>query len=699
MILALVATLLLQVADTLPIFDSPDTEALVIRAIEATGEVPADLLDYRARVHSTMQITIAADTIGVADLPATVDEVVSNVSWHRSGYLHQDVVGHRSRVLVPLPYTLATIFEDVWVIPHLYGARIYSPLGGAAALNPFSASGPRYYRYQAEDTVRIRLPDELLTLVPIAVRPRVDQSESDLRLVIGTFYVDVSRAAVARARVGFAGGDRLIPRTLGQIETFVELENGLWEGKYWLPFRQRRDIFFESRLLGGAVTARVVNRFVDFQLNTGWQPTGELVRLDWNLGDQRAAFADWSAPLGSEEMELSAEDFADLRLATAAESRQEERITARFHYDRGSHLFRFNRVEGPFVGVGARVVPPYPRLNRWELYGTGGWAMAEETARGELVFRRGTAVVPLLAEGIDWGFEAAAYRRLRDIQPFRPTFVWDWFYTLPALIWGEDPRDYYDAIGAEAAMIGRRGRWSGRAGVRYEVHDSVNVNTQRFLFGTTEEVLTLAGVEPGTLAAIEGGSQYSFGPGAFGIGNSLLLRAETELGFADFEYQRLTGLISLRYALGPVTLAARGDGGHVRGDVPPQKLFRFGSIEGLRGYESNEFGGSTALLGRTRLLLGIPPRSASPLARAGLFLIPPLRPNLVLLGETGWTDIDEELVGALDHLGARTTEGFRSSVGVGVSIFDDAVTLERLIPVGLDRDREAKWYFGLTYWY
>src|SRR5690606_2372220 len=126
----------------------------------------------------------------------------------------------------------------------------------------------------------------------------------------------------------------------------------------------------------------------------------------------------------------------------------------------------------------------------------------------------------------------------------------------------------------------------------------------------------------------------------FGIGNSLLVRAEAEAGFADFQYQRITALASARYALGPFTLAARGDAGHVMGGPPPQKLFRFGSIEGLRGYEPDEFGGSTALLGRARLLLGLPPRSASPLARAGLFLIPPLRPNLVLLGETGWTEID-----------------------------------------------------------
>ena len=121
-------------------------------------------------------------------------------------------------------------------------------------------------------------------------------------------------------------------------------------------------------------------------------------------------------------------------------------------------------------------------------------------------------------------------------------------------------------------------------------------------------------------------------------------------------------------------------------------------MEGLRGYEANEFGGSTAALGRARLLLGIPPRGAQPLARIGLFLIPPLRPALVLLGETGWTEVEEDLADELVRLGSRPTDGARSSYGYGLSLFDDAITIERLIPFD-DEDGDARWYVGLTYWY
>src|SRR5690606_10383068 len=240
--------------------------------------------------------------------------------------------------------------------------------------------------------------------------PRAMVTEDDVQLLVGTFYIDVSRAAVARARIGFIGGERLLPRSFGEVQTFLELENGLWEGRYWLPFRQRRDILFESQLLGGAVTARVVNRFTDLETNTGWQPTGEQVRLRWDLVDRSEAFAGWVSPLGNEESELAIADFADLRLAAAAEVEPGTSIQAQFHIERGNHLFRYNRVEGPFLGLGARIVPPNPTRNRWELYGTGGWAFAEETARGQLSLRRGATVTPVPTDGTDWGFEASAFR-------------------------------------------------------------------------------------------------------------------------------------------------------------------------------------------------------------------------------------------------------------------------------------------------
>jgi hypothetical protein len=725
MILSLAAALLLQqVPDTIPvppdtvpvgvtivagdtlpagesIFDSPATAELVRRAIATSASVPQDLLDYRASVRSSLYLTLAPDTVAGGDLPATVDELVSDVRWNRQGSLHQTVRAHRTRVLVPIPYTLATILQQPWVVPHMYGAAIFTPFAGPQAVNPFGARGEEFYSYQSDDPVRLRVQGELVTLVPVSVRPRFIPEDDRTVVVLGTFYIDRDRAAVAQARYGFAGGRGDLPRSLGSLETYLELENGLWEGRYWLPFRQRREIFFNSPLLGGGVAARVVNQFTDFELNTGWFAEGPRVQLAWETGQERDAFAGWEQSVGDDAGEYSTRDFSDLRMAIATDAAGPQRTRLRLHYKRGNHLFRYNRVEGAYLGLGARLVPPDPLRNRWELYGTAGWAFAEGTPRGELSARFGAAAAPNPTRLSDRGAEITAFRRLVDIQPFRPTYGWDWIYSIPAVLWGSDVRDYYDVTGVEAFASGRHGRWTGRVGGRFESHDSVQVNTSKFLFGTAGDFGPLASIEPGNHAALEAGAGYSFGPGAFGMGNSTILRGDAELGLADFRFTRLTGLLSARYNLGPITLASRTDAGHATGGVPPQKLFRFGSLEGLRGYEPNEFGGSTAVLSRARrVLIGLPPRSTRPLARVGMFLIPPLRPSLVLLGESGWTWIDEDLEDELLRLGARPTGGARSSVGVGLSILDDAITIERLQPVGQDADeRSARWYVGLTYWY
>jgi hypothetical protein len=587
------------------------------------------------------------------------------------------------------------------VIPHLYGSEINTPFAGPRAINPFGPRGPSYYRYTADDTVRIRVQSETVTLVPVTVRPRSASGASGALLVVGTFYLDPTRAAVARARFGFAGRASDLSAALGGLETYLELDNALWEGRYWLPFQQRRDVVFRSSLLGGAVAARVVNRFIAYRFNTGWTPTGPPVALVWKLDSDREAFTEWRQEVGEEAGQYSTTDFDDLRLArSTAQGGRGGPPELQLHYESGSDLFRYDRVEGAFLGIGGRLLPPDPRRDRWQLYGTAGWAFAESTARGELRASFGSAAAPRPPGPIDWGTTVSVYRRLNAIVPFQPTFAWDWIYTLPALFWGSDSRDYYDAAGVEAFQLVRRGRWDARVGGRVEREDSVSVHTDRFLFGRATEFGPLAGVEPGTHVAIEAAGGYALGPGAFGIGNSTIARIQAEAGVGAFHFQRVTALLSTRYRLGPLTLATRIDGGHATGKVPPQKLFRFGSAEGLRGFEPDEFGGSSALLARGRLLVGLPPRSTQPLGRIGFLLIPPLRPSLVLVGESGWTRVDDSLRDELAHLGARPTDGALSSLGLGISLLDDALTVERLVPVGPSAsERSPRWYAGLTYWY
>jgi len=509
--------------------------------------------------------------------------------------------------------------------------------------------------------------------------------------VAGTFWVDLDRSAVARARFGFVdrrGG--LVPAESG---VFFELENGLVAGRYWLPYRQRREIQATSPLLGGTAAIRMVTTLGGYRLNTGWRPErpGQQ-RLVREVVPGDSVFAGFARAVGDAASGLDIADFGDLRAAVRPPDPNAGPVRVALRYERTDHLFHYNRVEGAYLGVAVGAEPRDPDRRDWDVYATAGYALGEGTARGELSARWH----PRPAQPTDPRYTLAAtgYRRLRDLQAFRPPLQWDLGYTLGAALAGYDVRDYLDATGAELQLTRRTGPFLARLGGRWERQDSVEVNVRGGVFGgVAKNFPELAAVEPGTHLTAEGELRWSRGAGALSLGNSLLASLRGEAGLADFKTQRLMALLSFRRTGKYVTLVGRGDAGLVAGTAPPQFLFHFGGTEGLRGYERNEFGGSQAALGRGRVLLHLPPYGSRPLAQAAGFLVPPLRPAVVFSVDAGWSSVSDVSEGALLRLGSRVTDGVQWSYGTGVSIFQDALSVEYVRPGG---GGKGKWYVGFV---
>lgn len=686
-------------ADTAGIFDSPATRSLVERTIRAGSQLPAELNDYTAKMDAAVYLSLRADSAQGGELPVTIDEFAGEVQWARRNDLLQRIRGHRVRMLAPTPYTVGSLIDAPWVIPHLYGNTITvfslaSTPGGRArasnAVHPFSWRGLDFYHYAAGDTVRVRTQQGVTTLVPITIRQRAGITDT-ARTVAGTFWVDVDRAAVARARFGFSerrGG--LLPAESG---VFFELENGLVGGRFWLPYRQRREIQLSSPLFGGAAAIRMVTTLTGYQVNTGWRPdqpgTQRLVR---QIVPGDSVFAGFARAVGDVAGTFDIADFADLRAAVRPPNANAGPVRVSLRYERGDHLFRYNRVEGAYLGLGLRAEPRDPDRRDWDVYATGGWAFAEGTARGELSAR--WHPLPAVATAPRYTLAATGYRRLRDLQAFRPPLQWDLGYTLGAALAGYDVRDYLDATGAELQLSRRAGPFLARIGGRWERQDSVTKNVDGGLFGgTAKDFPDLAPVDPGTHAAAEGELRWTRGAGTLSLGNSLQAALRGEVGFADFQTQRVTAYLSFRRTGKYVTLIGRGDGGIVGGTAPPQFLFRFGGIEGLRGYDRNEFGGSQAALGRGRFLLHVPPYGNQPLAQAAGFLIPPLRPAIVFSVDAGWSGVSSASAPALARLGSSVTDGVKWSYGTGLSIFEDALSVEYVRP---GDGGKGKWYVGFV---
>jgi hypothetical protein len=687
------------------IFDTPATRALVERVIRAGSDVPADLRDYRADMQSAVYLSLRPDTAPGGELPVTVDEFAGAVRWERGGTLHQEVTGHRVRMLAPTPYTIGSMLESPWVIPHLYGNTIdvfqlapgNSTAGRGArvsrAVHPFSYRGMDFYRYTSGSPVRVATQAGTTTLVPITVRRRVEPERSTTQLVAGTFWVDADRAAVARARFGFlepGGGFRLT-----ETGVYFELESGLVSGRYWLPVRQRREIQVTTPLFGGAAAVRLVTLLRGFEFNTGWTPPEPGRSRIVRVAQEGDPFRGWSAGIGEEEGEFDISDFADLRDVVRPDEAEGPPVRVALRWERGDHLFRYNRVEGAFVGVGVKAEPRDPARRTWDAYATGGWAFGEGTARGEASLRWHPNAQPAPGEA-RWTTAVTGYRRLRDPQAFRPSLQWELGLAINAALAGFDVRDYYDAAGAEASVTRVRGPWRASLGGRWERQDSVSRNVDGGLFGGAADLPPIAPAEPGTHGALEAELRFDRGSGAFGIGRSLVASVRAEQGLADFRFTRVTGLVSARRDGRYVTLVARGDGGILAGDGPPQFLYRFGGREGLRGYDLREFGGSRAVLGRGRVLLHLPPYSSQPLFRVGFFAFPPLRPALVVSGDAGWSDVDDDHREALARTGSVVTDGTRASYGAGISLFDDALSAEFVRPAG---GGEGRWYLGFVQWF
>ena len=136
-----------SVPDSGGIFDAPSTRALVERTIRAGAQVPAELADYTADMNAAVYLSLRADSAQGGELPVTIDEFAGEVQWARGNNLVQRVRGHRVRMLAPTPYTVGSLIDAPWVIPHLYGNTITvfslaSTPGGRAlastAVHPFS---------------------------------------------------------------------------------------------------------------------------------------------------------------------------------------------------------------------------------------------------------------------------------------------------------------------------------------------------------------------------------------------------------------------------------------------------------------------------------------------------------------------------------------------------------------------------------
>ncbi len=715
--------LLAQLGATTPdsSYASEQLRAFVAEASRRNRDVPAGLVSYRATVES--EIAIVGRRAEGMEGVVSLEQMQNAVRWRVPGTYEQQVVGYRSQSL-GIQFSSLGFMTSPWTVPILYGNRLSIMFGRdtsraaerrrqrrpMTAVHPLAIDRDRVYRFSGGDTVlTMRVGTRDLPIVRVVVEPRADVP---LRTVAfrGELDIDATRHHLVRMRGYFVASQPPSPNLLVrafmlsgfQAVAFVELENGEFEGQYWLPTYQR----WEAQAAWTAATDarnifRIVSRYRQHQVNdTVVAGTiDSLIPSPYRLyrasADSLASFDGWRRNIGDLTSDARADDFDDIAPDIW---RPDGAPRTDFRVPRVMDAFRVNRIEGVFTGWGVqrRFRDQFPGLT---VRGNAGWAWSEGTVRGQ--------VAATLERG-RWTGVARAGRFLDITNDFRSAF--DSGSTLGA-VFGIDDYDYVDrrlaAIGVHRRLGTSLGTIRLETGPARDAH--VVPHLARGLFRGDSGFRANRGVDAGTWwrtwASFEFHPDVSAEFMRTGVGGML----NVEVGRGDLRFTRLDARVMGRRNTGRLTVVGRGDLGLLHGDsVPPQQLYEVGRNQRLLGYGYKEFAGDRAAMLRGLTMFRLPMLEAP--IPFGRWMLPGLAPALAVGAQAALTEYSSSGARAASRrLGATLggspggqdavpggepagpsfplTDGIRTSVTLGLRFFGGALGLGMSRPT----DRSGAW--------
>jgi hypothetical protein len=741
-----------------PAYASPALRELVAAMSRDNGEVPPSLMKFHAHAESEVALVlrspapregVAAETGSSSSVPervVQVDQIASELYWQHSGQFQQHVVGSRTRAIGASVSSLS-YFTRPWVVPLLYGNRLQVLIGNEAtvatgiarpeavprnrltdaslpAVHPFAEDRDEFYTFAGGDTVAVlHLNGRSIPVSRIFVEPR-RTGRQRLLMFRGEIDVDAARHQIIRMHGQFfvyRSTPSLFRKIVAvglQSVAFADLENGEFNGHYWLPTRQRLELQVRSRFAGDlGPIVRVLTTVNRYEISGDSARHAEdegpvapalAAHLSVAPRDSLEQFSAWSAEIGTSTTNARSDDFDDVA-PESWKSTGARRIDIRA--ERVSDIARFNRVEGLFLG-GAAVMRFRDAVPGLDIGANGGWAFREATARGAIWSRLARQQTT---------FTARIGRYLASTNDFAPLIGSD--QSGGALLATVDDADYVDRrlatvsvskalslpgnpeIRLEAGVGGDRPE---RTRVRYGlIHFDSTFRSNRVVSrGTYARTVAAIAVHPNVT-------------GEFlepGVGAS----AWYERGDGQLNWQRIEMRTAARHVHGDWSYAARLDAAALfTKQILPQQVIEFGGAEGLPGYAYKEFGGDRAVLAHAGMTYHFPVLRApirfgawsGPLSR---IYFPGLTPALSVSVQSGWSQASAPatrrtllLFGmrtdSVTHTmipATRPTGVPRTSVGVSASAFGGAlgITIGRQIGHGTAFGRwQLSFGAGATY--
>ncbi|HYT99921.1 MAG TPA: hypothetical protein VEK85_06070 [Gemmatimonadales bacterium] len=658
--------LLLAVLPALPLavpaaqtWNAPAAVDLAQRAIARRTQAAADtaLRDYKAQAHGFL-FFLGQFGEGLADPPRLVkaDQLELEVYWKAPASSKQRVVGWRDRA--ELPTDINYHRDHLGIVQNNFGAAIRLGEGDEVrdVPHPLSAAGPDLYDYALADSTTITFPQREVRVVALRVRPK----DFDAPRIVGTLYVDAATADLVRLAFNFT------PRAYldAQLEDVsIVLDNALWEGRFWLPYRQELEIRRRATWLDvparGIIHARwdIEGYAFNLGLATSWFQGDEITFLP---KAERDSFP-WPEPLVDaiqtvaepvrqsdlERVRAEVEQIAGRRALTGLKAR---RLGVRGLSD----LVRANRVEGLTLGAGLvwrgggerrelRVIASYGFSDRRP---KGSVAAVDREGRGAL--------------------EASLFREVRDVGDER--VIAPLLNSFASQEFGADYGDYYLADGARLTYrhgSGVRGEWSAALG--RETIRSLAVTAEP-ANGSFRPNPALGGGETGVDLAQLALRRRSEG---FAVRRDVHYELVAETGRADGgnTYVRVSGTGHLLLPAGATRLLVRALGGVATHALPAHRSFVLGGRGTLLGDDFRRWGGGRMALAHLEWRVPVPFVSL----RLGPYTRTPRQLTVAPYVAAGWADRPVPGTPWVATPGTRVTLGlglewlgvFRLEAGVG----------------------------------
>jgi hypothetical protein len=568
-------------------WNDPRSRALVEAATERRARQLADtaLVDYKASAHGYLTF-LAQFGEGFTEPPKIVkaDELGLEVYWRSPDLSKQRIMGRRDTLLLPTDINYHR--DHLGIVQNNFKSIIRLGEGDEVqdVPHPLSAEGLGQYDYVIRDSLQIRLGPRVLDVYEVRVRPKNDRQPR----AIGAVYIDRETSEVVRMAFSFT---RAALKDKDLEDVSVVLENGLIDGRFWLPRRQEIEIRRTGSWLDYPARGIIRGRWeiCCYEVNQGIPAdyfTGPEIVLSTRAEREQNPYPFTGRLLDSLPDDVRAvtdEDVKKVQEEARALVRSQALARGRnlaLSAGRLSDIARFNRVEGLALGSGL-----LQRLgNGFSVSASGryGFSDHEPKGRGALEYRTGAGS----------SLTVSAERLYRDASEEPETSLIR--NSVAAQEFGSDYTQPYDVRRLSLGATLARASWRPSLELAFERHEALMVNARpaNGRFETTipaqplrERRLTLALDRPTSLTF-----------GGFELGARLAVRAtrtEGRVATASGEYLRPSLVADLERPFGSRRLVFHTViAGVLSGDpIPAQHNIFLGGPTTAPGYEFHEFVG------------------------------------------------------------------------------------------------------------